>query len=106
MSTSNFAVTRWRCGTWGLRVHEEGRAIFQRHRRRLDQEPLVVVLPGATAPLRIHLSPSFWQKCPEVRAAEVGRWMRSRGGTPWPQGRPPTYRASLAVRQEIVLEVG
>ena len=52
MSTSNFPVTGWHGGTWGLRVLEEGRAAFQRHRRRLDQEPLVVVLPGATAPLR------------------------------------------------------
>lgn len=104
---SDFVVAGWHNGTsgWGLRVHKEGRVVFQRHRRRLDREALVVVLPGVSARLRVHLSSSFWQSCPEVRAAEIGCWMRSRDDAPWPHSKPPRYRASLAIGQEIVFAV-
>ena len=105
MSTSNFAVTGWHGGTWGLRVLKEGRAVFQRHCRRLDREALVVVLPGVSASLHVCLSRSFWRNCPEVRAAEIGRWMCSRGDACWPRGKPPRYSASLTVGHEVVLTV-
>lgn len=106
MRMDGFVVTGWRWGrTWGLRVRKEGHSMFQQYRRRLDQEALVVDLPGTSALLRVQLSPLFWRSCPEVRAAEIGRWMCSRGDAPWPRGKPPKYRASLVAGQEIVLRV-
>ena len=106
MRTDDFAATAWRGGTRGLRVSKEGRDLLQRYRCRLDQEQLVVVLPGARAPFRSKLSRSFWQKCPEVRSAEIGRWLQSRGDTRWPPRNPPRYRAYLVVGKEITLKVG
>ena len=109
MSASEFTVTGWHNGTrgWGLRVGKEGHRIFQRHRCRLDREALVVVLPGVSARLHVCLSESFWGKCPEVRAAEIGRWMRSRGEACWQkqERKPPKYSASLTVGHEVVLNV-
>ena len=82
-----------------------GRDIFRRYRCRLKQEALLVVLQGASAPLRIKLSQSFWRCCPEVRAAKIGHWMRSRGDVPWLRGKPPRYRAYLVVGEEITLRL-
>ena len=107
MRTDDFVVAGWHNGTsgWGLRVYKEGRDVFQQYRDRLDQEGLVVVLPGACAPIQVALSAKFWCKCPEVRDAEIGHWMRSRKDAPWPHGRPPRYRACLVVGRELVLSV-
>ena len=98
-------VAGWRGGTWGLRVPKAYRGLFAQYRHRLEQKALVVALPGAHALLPVRLSPSFWRRCPEIRAAEFGRWMCSRGDAPWPHGQPPKYRASLVAGQEIVLQL-
>ena len=105
MRTDDFFVTGWRGGTCGLRVLSAGYSIFLQHQRRLEQEALIVELPGTSAPLRINLSRSFWRSCPEVRAAKIGQWMRSRGDAPWPPGQPPRYRAHLDVGEEITLRL-
>lgn len=109
VKANEFMVAGWRGGpwNWGVRVLKEGRDIFQRHQRRLDQEDIVVVLQGAPEQqLRKRLKPSFWKDCPEVRDAEIGKWMRSRGDAPWPSRKPPKYCASLTVGEEIVLRLG
>lgn len=109
VKANEFMVAGWRGGpwNWGVRVLKEGRDIFQRHRRRLDQEDIVVVLQGAPEQqLRKRLKPSFWKDYPEVRDAEIGKWMRSRGDAPWPSRKPPKYCASLTVGEEIVLRLG
>ena len=105
MRTENFVVTGWRGGTWGLRVLKAGRGIFRRHQRRLEQEELVVVLQGACTPLRLNLCDSFWNRCPEVRSAKIGQWMRSRGDAPWQPYKPPRYCAYLVVGKEIALRL-
>lgn len=107
MRTDDFVVTGWRGGTYGLRVLSAGYSIFLQHQGRLEQEVLFVELPGTSAPLRIkrNLSRSFWRSCPEVRAAKIGQWMRSRGDAPWPSGKPPRYRAYLYVGEEITLRL-
>lgn len=109
MKANEFIVAGWRGGRrgWGVRVLKEGRDIFQQQQRRLDQEDIVVVLRGAHGQqLRKRLQPSFWKDCPEVRDAEIGKWMRSRGDAPWPSRKPPKYCASLIVGEEIVLRLG
>ena len=102
---SELVLTGWRGGGWGLRVESQYRRFFQDNRERLLREPLIVDLPGLSAPFPVTLSSSFWRKCPEVRSAVIGRWMYSRGEAPWEKGRPPKYRASLTVGKEIVLRL-
>ena len=107
MKTHELVLTGWRGGAdgWGLRVPSRYLGIFQENQRRLASEPLVVEMPGMSAPIRVRLSPSFWRSCPEVRGADIGRWMRSRGEAPWEMRRPPKYRATLTIGQEIVLRL-
>ena len=32
---------------------------------------------------------TFWKKCPEIRGAPIGRWLRAHGLAPWQSGHPP-----------------
>ena len=105
MTTHELVLSGWYGGSWGLRVHARYTSIFDERRERLEQEPVVVDLPGMNSPIRVRLSSSFWRRCPEIRSAMIGRWMRSRGDAPWENGRPPRYRASLTVGREIVLRL-
>ena len=41
----------------------------------------------ATADIRA----SFWRSCPELRSAEIGKWLRASGVSVWAPGRPPRY---------------
>ena len=104
MRAHELVVSGWRGGdTWGLRVPSEHRRCFEKHQIRLRSHDLVVYLPGVRQPIRIRLSPSFWRECPEVRSVEIGRWMCCRGEAPWRKQRPPKYRASLIIGQEVEL---
>lgn len=42
---------------------------------------------GVTA--RVNVSDSFWRRCPELRSADIGRWLLSSGVAPWLRGSPP-----------------
>ena len=49
---------------------------------------VLVTLDGGEETV-ISLSPSFWRTCPELRSAEVGRWLLAAGAAPWERGQPP-----------------
>lgn len=64
-----------------------------------------VILDLESGPsVEVHLSPSFWRSCSEMRSAEIGRWLLHVGAAPWPKGSPPRFEllprgcASFAVR--------
>ena len=84
----------WQDGTHGLRVGAESRRrVFEPLRRTLRQVHLE--LPGLPRPVLCRITPTSWMNCPDLRSAEVGRWMKARGDMPWPQGTPPRYMAEL-----------
>lgn len=90
---NKFVVTAWNNGKfnrtgagYGLRLHATDRdAVFNR-----SWSDVVVDLPNSKK-ARIRLSSPFWCACPELRSAEIGRWLISAGYDRWPQRRPPTF---------------
>lgn len=54
-----------------------------------------VELPGLGVRTCCRITPTFWTSCPELRSADIGRWMARRSEKPWPRGNPPRYEAEL-----------
>ena len=89
-------LTGWQGGTSGLRVGAETRRrLFLPLKGRIRR--VRVVLPGYDAEPCCRVTATFWTTCPELRSAEIGRWMESRGDRPWADRQPPRYSAELAV---------
>jgi hypothetical protein len=78
-------VSAWRGGTYGIRFSKDDRDAFVDR----DAKSVKVVLAGWAGPSRVKVSKSFWKKCPQLRSAEIGRWLKARALAPWPEGRPP-----------------
>ena len=90
----SFRLTGWNNGNghFGLKI---ARRVRDRElgslKVALGEGPYVtVVLPGI-GPVCVHITPSFWTTCSELRSAEIGAWMKRRGDAPWPRGHPPKY---------------
>ena len=64
---------------------------------RITLRHVQVELPGHAMQPRCPITPAFWRKCPQLRSAEIGRWMEKRGDMPWPHRMPPHYEAELTV---------
>ena len=79
-------VKAWKnsTGFYGIRISKKDREKYFRE----GMESVVVVLPNGTR-VRADLSPIFWTTCPELRKAEFGDVLKSRGQDDWPPGRPP-----------------
>ncbi len=90
--SQEMTLSGWQGGTAGFRVRSESRArVLERIKKSLRQ--VVVELPGHGTRPRCRITATFWTTCPELRSAEIGRWMESQGDKPWPLGKPPRYRA-------------
>lgn len=48
-------------------------------------------LPNGISGLRVPLSASFWSDCPELRSAEIGKWLIAAGYGRWSRGNPPAF---------------
>jgi hypothetical protein len=72
-------------GGYGLRLTPGDRD------RNFDTEwtSVDVELDGGPT-VAVTLNPSFWRSCPELRSAEIGRWLLDSGVAPWPLGDPPS----------------
>jgi len=87
-------VTAWNNGDYnpsgagyGLRLDPAERdAVFDR-----TWSEVIVDLPNGVGELRLPLSPSFWRDCPELRSAEIGKWLIGIGHSRWPKGNPPAF---------------
>lgn len=76
-------ATGWRGNTYGVRVGQANAVkFFSRGWKTVDVEV------GGTFHT-IRLSPSFWEKCPELRSMVFGRWFTRHGLAPWPMRNPP-----------------
>ena len=85
-------LTGWKGGTFGFRVSKQDRELFH------GVPKVKLELPNSSGKrwqIKIKLSPSFWQKCPEFRNKKIGKWMSCRGDYPWPKGHPPKYKAEM-----------
>jgi hypothetical protein len=79
-------ATAWKGATYGVRV---GRANAESYFQmtwafievELDGEIHCVKLPD-----------SFWRKCPELKSAAIGRWLRKHQLAPWPKGDTPKLK--------------
>lgn len=72
---------------YGLRLDPTGRdAVFDRSWSEVTAD-----LPNGVSGLRAPLSPSFWRDCPELRGAEIGKWLIGSGYSRWPKGDPPAF---------------
>jgi hypothetical protein len=84
-------ATAWHNGSkpsepagYGLKFSEADR---DRHFDRA-WEHVVLELDAGTA-MTIRISPSFWRRCSELRASELGEWLLANEVAPWISGNPP-----------------
>ena len=93
-SDRRIELTGWQGATTGLRVAAESRSrVFEPLEGKLAQ--VRIGLPRHRVQPLCRITPTFWTTCPELRSAEIGRWMVARGDKPWPRGRPPRYEAEF-----------
>jgi hypothetical protein len=85
-------VTAWKNGkhsapnvSYGLSIP---RGVRDRYFDRQWQQ-VILTLPSGEE-VMISLRPTFWTTCNELRAASIGRWLRSEDLAPWPDGTPPS----------------
>jgi len=52
---------------------------------------VILDLPNGRTGIRVRLSNYFWRNCPELRSAEVGRWLIGIDHQRWPRGKPPAF---------------
>lgn len=79
-------VTAWNNGGtgWGLEIQPCDRD------RLFDRTwPNVVLDLWDYGQAIVNVSPSFWHRCPELRSADIGRWLHRTGLAPWPRGHRP-----------------
>ena len=72
--------------SYGLRV---SRADRDRH-FHTSWQSVALTLPNGTQ-VQAPITPGFWNKCSEVRHADIGRWFVAQGLAPWPKGKPPRF---------------
>jgi len=102
-------VVGWSNGTpnqqtgagYGVKVsHVDRDQYFQR-----DWSSVTVRLGDAHS-VTVNLSPSFWNKCSELRSQEIGMWMLARRLAPWPKGKPPVMDLTPAGPRQFSLLQG
>jgi len=71
-------------GGYGIRLTHEDR---DRYFRRAWHFVTIELEEGNI--IEVNLSKSFWRCCPELRKAEIGKWMLEHRLVPWQKGDPP-----------------
>lgn len=51
----------------------------------------------------VALTAGFWNKCSELRSAEIGNWLIKHGKDRWPKGRPPRLTVTHVGGNEFIL---
>ena len=108
--TTSMIWTAWNNGRhhtsgagYGFKVAATDR---DRHFQR-DWDTVIVELPEASGLVAVEVNiakDSFWsEECREVIHQAIGRWLRSSGYAPWPQGSPPQFEVEpKGVRRFVV----
>ena len=97
---NHIVLTAWKGGTFGLRVREADRDLFA------GRCKVMIILPGIDRPSRqvtANITQS-WNECPELRSAEIGRWLKEHCLHPWPKRQPPKFEAKLSCLGEVVVQ--
>jgi superfamily II DNA or RNA helicase len=84
--THNGSADRTQPAGYGVRVSVDDR------KRIFKPTWSEVTIQISAHRVSVPLSPGFWRKCPELRSAEIGRWLLQEGLAPWPRGHPPPLR--------------
>ena len=69
---------------------------------------VVVILPDGSHRTRVQAttSTSFFRHCPELRSAEIGRWLirhgLHQGGRQWKMGQPPRFVAVVTPGKLVI----
>lgn len=100
-------VTGWSNGSptptgagYGVRLTKEDRDLLIRRSWRF----VTIDLPDGTESRPDVDGKAFWNTCPELRSAAIGRWMLKEGLAPWPSGSPPRLRLTLVSEARFKLE--
>ena len=103
-SNRSLELSGWQGATAGLRVAAESKQrVFEPLRGMAHR--VQVELPGHGVQPLCRITSTFWTSCPEIRSAEIGRWMVARGDKPWPHGRPPRYEAELVEVDGVTMSI-
>jgi len=90
----NFNSTPWTNGKpnhrtgsgFGLRIPKDIReTLFQ-----VDWKNIEISTGGKI--FNVPITPGFWNKCNEIRSAEIGKWLIENGLDIWPKGHPPKIK--------------
>ena len=77
-------VTAWKGATYGIRIGKENRRYFSRNWTSIRLQ-----LQGNDKVFSVNVSKSFWKNCPELRSANIGKWLKRNRRLPWVKGHPP-----------------
>lgn len=81
----------------GIRVGSANREHSPPRRQDGKPVPITVVIDGSSH--TFHLTPGFWNKCPEFRERGprvIRAWLESHGAGEWKKGRPATVEVTKA----------
>lgn len=56
-------------------------------------------------PAIVTIAPSFWRSCPELRSADIGRWLLDAQAAPWAKGSPPGIAVELVADNRFAIRV-
>ena len=76
-------VTAWKGGTYGIRIDKKDRKHFS------GKTSIRLKLQGDDKVFSVNVSKSFWKNCPELRSANIGKWLKRNRRLPWGKGHPP-----------------
>lgn len=85
-------------GGYGIRIRRADRDRYFKE----DWTDVVIVFDNGHE-IRVHLSPSFWQNCPELRSKEIGKWMISKNIVPWERNNPPMFILEYLNENKFIL---
>jgi len=92
MRNKSIRVTAWNNGSYrstgagyGIEMSTEDRDKYFCKKWK----KVFLKLEGEPKDIKVNLSKSFWDNCPELRSKYIGIWLIQNRKTPWQKGRPP-----------------
>jgi hypothetical protein len=86
-------------GGYGLQITKEDRDRWFRP----EWKTVSLIIEGQTEPVQVKLSPSFWNKCHELRHKAIGKWLIQNGYAPWPKGKRPAFNLIPTSEKTFIL---
>jgi len=83
-------VSAWSDGrgfVYGFRILGKGRSLYFRE----EWSSVLLSLPDTPDPVAVPITPSFWGRCPVLRARAIRSFLARNGLIPWPKDHPPHF---------------